>query len=125
MTRFELCTALGEILPRGIVRSLYHAGLLNTKRRGNRDVSINSYEVRRQLRITLERIQCESAKTIERIEAGLELMQTPNRKYEAEVENHKREQEAYGNLAAITADCEDVLEEIIAGNIPHILFCKV
>ncbi len=40
-------------------------------------------------------------------------------------ENNKRVQEAYGNLVAITAEADDVLEEIMAGKIPHIIFCKV
>ena len=40
-------------------------------------------------------------------------------------ENNKREQEAYGNLLAHTNDAEEVLEQIMDGKIPHIMFCKV
>ncbi len=125
MTRFELCTALGQVLPRGIVRGMRYEGLLIAKRSGNRDVFINTFEVRRRLKAILERVKRESAETIKRIEAGLELLQTPGRKEGADRENSKREQEAYGNLAAVTADAEDVLEEIMAGKIPHLMFCKV
>jgi hypothetical protein len=50
---------------------------------------------------------------------------TPPSFHNPDRENNKREQEAYGNLLAHTNDAEEVLEQIMAGQIPHIIFSRV
>ncbi len=75
MTIFDLCTKLGKVLPKGILLSLRYAGLLRTSRHGNQDVYVNVHDTHVSLTTTLERVKRESTKTIQRVQAGLNLLE--------------------------------------------------
>ncbi len=74
MTRYVLCKKLGEVLPKSIKSSLYHAGLLNTVQHDNTDVSIDVNKVHSSLKQSIERVKRQSAKTIKSLQAGIDLI---------------------------------------------------
>jgi len=75
MTVYTLCKKLGEVLPKSIKSSLYHAGLLNTVQRDNTDVHIKTKEVHKSLKQSIERVKRQSAKTIKSLQAGIDLIE--------------------------------------------------
>jgi len=76
MTTYDLCTNLGKILSKHIKSSMYHAGILNTVQRGNRDVSIDIEAVRSSLKLRIEKVKRESEKTINSLQEAIDLIET-------------------------------------------------
>lgn len=75
MTTYKLCILLGKVLSRHVLSNLYHTGLLNTKRSGNRDVFIKTNAVHRELKTKIERVKLQSEKTIDSLQKGIDIIE--------------------------------------------------
>jgi len=76
MTTYDLCTKLGKILSKHMKFSMYNAGILNTTRRGSRDVSIDIEAVHSSLKRSIEKVKRESEKTINSLQEAIDLIET-------------------------------------------------
>lgn len=75
MTRYDLCTKLGNVLSESIKRKLRNAGILNTVRHENTDVSINISAVHGSLKASIEKAKRESEKTIAMLQDGIDIIE--------------------------------------------------
>jgi len=55
---------------------MYNAGILNTTRRGSRDVSIDIEAVHSSLKRSIEKVKRESEKTINSLQEAIDLIET-------------------------------------------------
>jgi len=80
MTTYDLCTKLGKVLSKHIKSKLYHMGLLNTARHGNRDVSIDVQAVHKSLKASIEKVKQDSEKTISMLQEGIDIIENLSNK---------------------------------------------
>jgi len=80
MTRYDLCTALGNVLSESIKRKLRYAGILRTVRSGNSDVKIDVRAVHESLKESIKEVKRKSEETISMLQKGIDIIESlPNK----------------------------------------------